>query len=114
MCKTFKESNYYAFLGCFYEIILLSGGNAKEADRGYSSVGRFIRRGADKAVIRVSLCNAPPPSRPYLEGWKKSDFGKRIIFHREIGAGGNNLLQLRSEVDNRVKSGGEFFLLMCL
>lgn len=82
------------------------GGNAKEADRGFSSVSRFVRHGADKAVIRVTLCNEAPPNQPYLETWKPVEYGKRIIFHREIGANGSNSIQLRSEHDKKVKAGG--------
>ena len=84
-----------------------SGGNAKEADRGYTAVGRFVRRGAEKAVIRVTLCNEPGPHQPYLSGWKPTEFGPRILFHREIGANGSNSIQLRSAQDKRVRAGGK-------
>ena len=54
------------------------GANAKEADRGYGSMSNFIKQGADKAVIKVTLCNVP--HKPYLEGWKTNDYGTRIVF----------------------------------
>ena len=44
------------------------GGNARHADRGYTTLSKYIRQGTTKAVVRVSLCNVP--DKPYLEAWK--------------------------------------------
>ena len=59
-------------------LVIGLGANAKEADRGYGSMSNFIKQGADKAVIKVTLCNVP--HKPYLEGWNTNDYGSRIVF----------------------------------
>jgi len=87
-------------------LVIGLGGNAKEADRGYKSLAKFIRHGAEKAVVKLTLCNENPPDFPYGTTWKPKEYGKTIIFQRDIGQT-SSLIQLKDENDKKVKMGAD-------
>ena len=89
----------------FQAIVLGLGGTSKQAERGYKNLSRFVRQGADKAVIKITLQNSHPDPNWKRDLFKVDKYGDKIICERTISPIQSSFLLRSSNGEVRLRGG---------
>lgn len=88
----------------FQAFIIGLGGSAKTTDRGFKQLGRFVRQGAKRSVIKIWMNNT---SVFMSDTYKPEKFGDCIIFERVVEAAGGSRMTLKNSTGKVVFKGEE-------